>query len=164
MAFLLAKYCGFTEHHPRDRNPVCLCLLVCPSYSPSIQSREFCNDYLSDSISEDLETLIRQSDKVPILIISHSRATLGVLEDTTKTYKPEQTESVQKKGKRKLTITSTDEQFIWKNNLYWTRHILCILFCPNAKPRALDIKVFTYEFKELSICGGDKIGKDNRHL
>lgn len=63
-----------------------------------------------------------------------------------------------------MNITSADEQFAWKNNLYWTRHILCILFFPNVKPKAMDIKVFTYEFKELSIFERDKIGKDNRNL
>lgn len=72
MAFLLAEYCGFTEHHP-ETGSLCVCVFWYVLHTVPVFNQG--HDYLSNSISEDLENLILQSDKDPILIISPSRAT-----------------------------------------------------------------------------------------
>lgn len=141
------SYCRVWWFHrasPRDRK-LCVCVFWSACHTvTSIQSRAFGPDYLSNSISEDLKTLIPQSDKVPILIISPSRATRrSPWKIQSKRTNQKRRKAYKRRGERKLTFTSTDEQFTWKNNLYWTRHRLYILFGPNVKPKALDIKVFT---------------------
>lgn len=65
----------FHRASPRDRK-LCVCVFWSVLHTAtSIQSRAFGHDYLSNSISEALKTLIPQSDKIPILIMSPSRTT-----------------------------------------------------------------------------------------